>query len=401
MSPSNPGWKPFSTKLPPLPRLFGSSRSALAVALVLGCNTVEQPDSQVWVLDGNTGREHWHAKVDAGLLGRPTVFREQLELERYAACSGATLGHVAFDWDSGASRSAQTDGMLDVDGDWLLRKSDDGTRVELLGGSPLAVQNEAPLLESADGGRIGEAYFSADLVILSVEPATCCDVTLIALSREDFRERFRVTFPNATRVIPFRHRSSEDPILAVTVQGNGGASRWVGLDARTGTEAWSRVVGEVGLSTWIDGFAATVVGDRLLAIDAETIRALDSTTGAEIWSVESTDAGRSALGEHALYVVSCPNDAGGNAPCAISSIDLANGKPSWTESLGAPLGSEAVVAGSSVVVFGGEALRAFDVDDGAQRWSREFQSTGTRGWHLSSRDSTLVLSRSADLSGCD
>ena len=181
------------------------------------------------------------------------------------------------------------------------------------------------------------------------------------------------------------YRRWPQELLGVVAAGTTVIGRWsdgdvVALDARTGKVIWRTAGkppkgsgyegGSTGAETVYEPEGLHTAGDRVIVRDAAQLRALDITTGTELWHTAMADCregGFTTAGER--YVTT---DACGGSP-AVEFYDVATGRleSSWAPSTGVEL--EVEPFGCAPANSGCSALRTVD-------------ATGSRGWLLGEPD---------------
>jgi outer membrane protein assembly factor BamB len=165
-------------------------------------------------------------------------------------------------------------------------------------------------------------------------------------------------------------------IVAVSA-GPPGQEALVGVDARSGQEAW-QVLSEAGRvptwrrfgQAWSDGrrfYAAGLAASPApFSVPEATLVALDAATGAQLW--------RENLADETRVIDAVAPFADGSAvafalrqPTRVIVLDVATGAHRWTSPLTGELGSVAHTDGVTVVCDGGE-LRGYD-NEGTELWT--------------------------------
>lgn len=211
------------------------------------------------------------------------------------------------------------------------------------------------------------------------------DVALCDLEDGEPYARTRIAPRVGGQIMGLFAGSRNAPPVAVITEGR---DRLVALDVRTGEPRWRfRSPGR-------GGFRFTRAGRILLVVSGDsTLDAIDVATGEVVW--RWSDPGRMTLPpvinrEYAIAVSGAP----GCSPGALLCFDLYSGKLHFRRELSsAPLTSP-VATDSMVVVstYQNQALTlsAFDLETGAERWSREDPGLGEGGAPLVV-DQQLVL----------
>ena len=144
------------------------------------------------------------------------------------------------------------------------------------------------------------------------------------------------------------------------------ASRLVALDLRSRDELWSATLPGVSRS------GVTVDGDRAFVGDATgTVTAIDVTTGTALWGVDAGGRIESPLAAADGKVIATPigDSQTGLAIVALQGSDGAQAWRAEPKSAAAAAGPVTVGGGLAFAALADQTVRAFDLDDGAERWS--------------------------------